>query len=386
MSLSTGTGHLSRRLLLQAGAAAATVLALPLKAFAQDKPVVRIMGVETAALEDWTAFEDETGVKIEFTPINSDPGIFRQEVVANAAGENQDLFLMDGGIQTQLGPQGFFLPIDGAQVPGWDKMRADLKQSPLLADPQGTTYGVPAVLNADSFAYFPDLVKGSEPLSYSLLFEDEATKGKVGLENTWLTTLPMAATYLKVAKGAAIANPSNMTAEEAKTVVDFLVERKKAGQFRLLWSTYDESLDAMARKETIVSNVWEPVVKALVGRGEKVVYAKAKEGYNKWLIGAYIPSQVKDRGTEATVYKAIGGFLGGAYALQIAKLRGYSTGNPQAGLDFAKAHSSAPEEVAALEANIVKIDEKFASPEFWQNVTPDNLEAIEAEWDRFKQA
>jgi putative spermidine/putrescine transport system substrate-binding protein len=380
------TATISRRTLLQTSAAASVAAMMPGAARADTGGTIRIMGVETAALDDWTEYTAETGLKVEFTGINSDPGIFRQEVVANAAGENVDIFLMDGGIEDELGTKGYFMPLDGTKIPGWTDMPEDVRQSPLVTDPKGTVYGVPAVLNADSFAYDADVIDGAAPLSFGLLFDSDKTLGRVGLENAWLTTLPMAATYLKASKGAAIQNPSNMTADEAKLVVDFLIARKKAGQFRALWSSFDESVDMLARKEAIVSNVWEPAVKALQKQGKNYRYAYTVEGYNKWLIGAYVPSQVKDRGTEDMVYKALGGFLGGSYSARIAVLRGYATGRPELGLEYAKSHNLPADQIADIEANISKINKKFMAQLFWQNTTPDNLSVIEGEWERFRQA
>lgn len=386
VSIDKSAIHLSRRGAL-AAASAGSLLAMPWirRSAAADGDTINIMGVETAALDDWTAFEQETGLKVAFTGINSDPGLFQQEIVANAAGDTTDIFLMDGGIQSTLGPKGYFMALDTTTLPGWDQLPDDLRHSPLLMGSDQKLYGIPAVLNADSFAYYPDAISEKEPLSLALLFESEETMGKVGLENTWLTTLPMAATYMKVAKGATIGDPANMTPAEAASVVDFLLERKRAGQFRLFWATFDESLDAMARRETIVSNVWEPVVKQLNRDGKDVRYAATREGYNKWLIGAYVASQVAERGNQEVVQKALAGLLGGAYSARIAELRGYGTAHPQLGLEYLKAHAGTPEQIQAVEANIVKIDQKFKAPLFWQNAAPDNLRAIEAEWERLRQ-
>lgn len=376
----------SRRDFLR-GATALSMATLFSQAARADEDTVQIMGVETAALDDWSEYQAETGLKVAFTGINSDIGIFRQEVVANSAGDNIDIFLMDGGIQEELGPGGFFLPIDGSRVPGWSDMPESLRNSPLLTDSKGTLYGIPAVLNADSFAYYPELTPDNgKPLSFSLLFESDVTKGKVGLEDNWLTTLAMAAAFLKASKNMAIENPSSMTAEECKKVVDYLIERKKAGQFRALWKSYDESVDMLGSQEVIVSNVWEPAVKQLQKAGKNVKYAYTVEGYNKWLIGAYVPTQVKDRGTEEMVYKALGGLLGGAYCARIAVLRGYATGRPQLGLEYAKAHNYSAEQIADIQANIDKVNKKFEAPLFWQNAAPAEVTAIEAEWDRFRQA
>ncbi|MBS7537509.1 ABC transporter substrate-binding protein [Ancylobacter lacus] len=379
---------LSRRAVLKAAAAGAAVLAAPglIRQARAATPTVRIMGVETAALTDWSAFEKETGLTVEFTGINSDPGIFRQEVVANAAGERIDIFLMDGGIEDELGTKGFFAPIDTAKVKGWGEAPAAVMNSPLAQGPDGQQFGMPVVMNADSFAYYPEAIDEKEPLSYALLFESDTTLGKVALENTWLTSLPMAATYLKVTGRQTIADPSNMTPAEAKAVVDFLVARKKAGQFRALWSTFEESIDLMARKEVVAINCWEPAVKELHKQGKDVRYAFTREGYNKWMICAYVPKEAATGARADIVAKALSGFLGGAYAAQIAVLRGYATANAKAGLAYAETQKMPAEDIESIKANIAKIEKKFAAPLFWQNAAPANLQAIEAEWERFRQA
>ena len=121
-------------------------------------------------------------------------------------------------------------------------------------------------------------------------------------------------------------------------------------------------------------------------KGLNFQYAFTKEGYNKWLIGAYVPSQVKERGTEDLVYKALGGLLGGFYSARIATLRGYATGRPELGLEYAKSRNLPAEQITDIENNIAKINKKFRAPLFWQNTTPENLSVIEGEWERFRQA
>lgn len=379
---------LSRRSFLKASAAAGGIMTFPAiigRARAADN-TIHIMGVETAALDDWSAFEKQTGLKVEFEGMGSDPGIFRQEVVANEIGERVDIVLMDGGIEDDLGEKGFFMPLTGEGVPTWSKISPEILKSPLATGPTGIQYGLPVVMNADSFAYYPEEIGEDEPLSYALMFESEKTLGKVALENTWLTTFPMAAMYLASTGRAKIANVSDMTAEEAKTVADFLIERKKAGQFRTFWSTWEESVDLLSSKEVIVENCWEPAVLEVRKKGGKVNYATTKEGYNKWVICAYVPKQVADRGAMDNVNKALEGFLGGAYASRIATLRGYATANPTSGLDYAKQQGQPQADIDAIEANILKIDKKFAAPQFWQNAAPTNVQAIELEFERFRTA
>jgi spermidine/putrescine-binding protein len=387
-----GLRHRSRRRFLKGSAAAGALLAAPaiLKVSPRQaraaENTVRIIGPDVVAVEDWSDFERETGLTIEWSAIASDPGVFMQEVIANAAGDDYDIFCFDGGTEDRLGPDGYIVPIDESAMKRWGGVADNVKRSPLLQGKDGTQYGVPLVFNADSFAFFPDKVGQEEPLSYNLLFESEQTMGKVALEDTWLTTFAMAGMYLKHHGMATIDQPSNMTPGEAKATADFLVERKKAGQFRALWGTWEESIDLMANGEVLVENCWEPAVKALQRQGHNVRYAYTVEGYNKWMLAAYIPSQAKDRGDLPKIYKAIDGFLGGAYGAQIAVLRGYATGNPRMALDFARDSKWPAEKIEAIEANIAKIDKKFTAEQFWQNASPDNVEAVEAEWQRFVQA
>ncbi|MGE0006980.1 MAG: PotD/PotF family extracellular solute-binding protein [Parvibaculaceae bacterium] len=378
----------SRRRVLKGTAGAAAVLAMPglVRGAAAQENVVRIMGVSTAALDDWSDFEKETGLTVEFTSLSSDPGVFRQEVVANAAGERFDILLMDGGIEDDLGVKGFFMPITGDGVPSWPSVPPEILKSPLALAPDGTQYGLPVVMNADGFGYVVDEIGEDEPLSWSLVFESDKTRGRVGLENTWLTTFPMAAMVVKAKGLMPIKDVSDMTPEEAKAVADYLIERKRAGQFRTLWSTWEESIDLFTRKEVIVANCWEPAVKELQRKGMNIRYASTREGYNKWVICAYVPSQVVDRGGQAVVARALEGFLGGAYAARIAVLRGYATARSEAGMQYAKDHGFSAEDIEAISGKIAQINERFKVPDFWQNATPTHVQAIEAEFDRFRSA
>lgn len=377
----------SRRSFLKGAAALAAVpLAAPFvsrRAFAASEKV-RVMGVSTCALQDWSSFEQDTGMAIDFVGVNSDPGVFMQEVVANSAGDDFDLFVFDGGIEDRLGASGHFQPLDPSRLKLWEQVSADVKSSPLLLGTDDTRYGAPIVFNADSFGYYPDAVEGPEPLSWGVVFDNDALIGKVAIEDTWLTTMPNAALYLK-GKGEAIAEPSDMTAEEASRVADFLIERKKKGQFRAFWHSYEESVDLLGNGEVQVQQCWEPVAKQLQRDGKPVRYASCKEGYSKWMIGAYLPSQATDQRLERA-YKTIDWFLDGHYGALMAIQQGYATSNPQAALNYAKTEGLKAEEVAAIELNIEKVETKMGLPFYWQNSSPANVTAIEAEWQRFKQA
>ena len=52
-----------------------------------------------------------------------------------------------------------------------------------------------------------------------------------------------------------------MTRDEAKVVVDYLIERKKAGQFRTLHSAFEEQVQLLTNKEVVIINCWEPATR-----------------------------------------------------------------------------------------------------------------------------
>jgi spermidine/putrescine-binding protein len=380
-----------RTLLIRVGATGATIALAPLAqgrpfVTAQEADAIQMWGVGTVTLEDWSTFDEVNGVEVTFTASPDVPGDIMNQIVVQGAGERYDLLASDGGIEDVMGPEGHFLPIDTSKLTNWEGVPETLKSSPLISA-DGTLYGIPVVYNADSFGYYPEDL-GGEVDSFKVLFDDERTMGKVSLEDNWLTSLPMAATYLKGNGLAEIGNPSDMTEEEANAVVDFLIERKQAGQFRALWSGWEESIDLLARKEVIAENCWEPAVKELVAQGKDVRYAWTKEGYNKWLIGAWVLQGAEAHGTIDAVYKVLDGLLGGYYGAEIGLLRGYATGRPDLAIEYAKEHADqfTAEDVAALEENGAKVEEKFAAEDFWQNANPTNRKAIEEAWQRFREA
>ena len=385
---------LSRRSLLKGTAAVAATLAAPaivtapLRRAAAADNVIRIMGVTTVALPDWAEFEKDTGLKVEFTPIDDAIGTFLHEVEANDAGERYDLFAAFSGPWKGLAEKGHLLQVDSARIANWSGVSESVKTSPLIMGGEGALWSVPLVMNADSFAYFPELTgapPAPEPVSWNLLFDNEATKGMVALDDSFFT-LQHAAAYLKFHKLAEIGNPGNLTASEAATVANFLIERKKAGQFRTFWVTYDEQVSLLVNQEVAAETAWEPAALEARAQGVPVEYAWTIEGYDKWMINAFIPAEAKDRGNLDQIYTALNWFMGGASAAQIAELRGYVTPRSDLGKAYAEAAGWTPEQVAGIEDTIAKLDKKFSHELFWNSGWPDDIDAYEREMSRFKNA
>jgi spermidine/putrescine-binding protein len=380
-----------RRFLTQTGAlaaASAAPLAMSSRPAKAEDNVIRMMGVTTVALPDWSQFEADTGLKMEFTPIDDNIGHFYHEVKANDAGDRHDIFAQLTGVHKSLSEEGYIMPIDGTQMELWSGVSKDVSENPLL---RGTTgqWGVPLVFNADTFGYFPEVLNEPRPpeaVSYDLVFNNEKTLGRVGLDDSFFT-LTWAGGYMKGAGFAPdIGNPADMTPEEAATVADFLIERKKAGQFRAFWATYEEQVSLFVNREVDVALCWEPGVKDAQAQGADVEYATTHEGYSKWMIAGFIPTQAKERGNLENIYKALNWFLGGAYSAEIAGLRGYGTARPDLGLQYAADNDWTDEQTQVIHENMHKIKVKFAHPEWWDSGVPQHLDAFEREMDRFRNA
>ena len=79
------------------------------------------------------------------------------------------------------------------------------------------------------------------------------------------------ANFLKVNGRLKIEDPANLTPEQAKAVVDYAVERKKAGTFRTVHNSFEEQMQLIQNREVDVLECWEPAVK----EAEKTMKNKA---------------------------------------------------------------------------------------------------------------
>ena len=222
--------------------------------------------------------------------------------------------------------------------------------------------------------------------SYAALF-DPQWKGYVALEDNYTTAAQKTALYLKKAGLAQIGNPDDMTKEEFKTVIDFLIDQKKKGQFRVIWNSFEQAVNLIVNKEVYVIDCWEPMVFVAKSKGVDAVYADPKEGYLLWAMAAYLvknPNRSAEQTTAA--YQLLDFMLGGWYGATLTNLRGYMT-NPQA-VEYAAANPSEfPADQAKRVAEITdNVKRKFQAGGTWQNRWPTEVEFYEAEWSRFKAA
>lgn len=339
---------------------------------------------------DWSRFEQPTGNQVNLVSIGNAPSAVVNQLLAGGGLTAFDVINIVGGMQKPLVDNDLILELDTSRLPNWQK---DTYVEQYLAP--GTPgfqfigyeeriYGVPTVLQGDSFAYLPE--ETGDLNSYAALF-DPRFRGFVALEDNYTTAGQKTALFLKHSGQAEIADPADMTPDEVRTVIDFLIEQKRAGQFRVIWSSFEQAVNLITSKEVHVIDCWEPMVFVARDQGHDVVYAAPKEGYLLWAMAAYAVNN-PERSEEdlADTYALLDFMLGPWYGAKITLLRGYMT-NPMAP-EYAKAH---PDEFSAEEAARVAeitagVQRKFEQGGTWQNRWPTHVDVYEEEWQRFKSA
>lgn len=339
---------------------------------------------------DWSPFEEPTGDQVNLVSIGNAPSAVINQLIAGGGLSTFDVINIVGGMQKPLVDNDLILELDPSRLSNW-KSNTYIEKYLAAGTPgfqfigyEDTIYGVPTVLQGDSFAYLPQ--EAGDLDSYAALF-DPRFKGFVALEDNYTTAGQKTALFLKHSGQAKIDDPADMTPEEVRTVIDFLVEHKKAGQFRVIWSSFEQAVNLITSKEVHVIDCWEPMVFVARDQGHDVVYAAPKEGYLLWAMAAYVVNN-PERGEEDlnATYELLDFMLGPWYGAKITLLRGYMT-NPMAP-EYAKSH---PEEFSAEEAARVAeitdgVQRKFEQGGTWQNRWPTHVDVYEEEWQRFKAA
>jgi len=359
-------------------------------AFGQAKTSVNFVDIGVGDPGDWSKYTATSGASVNLISIGNAPSAILNVLVGGGGAATYDVINIVGGMQKPLVENDLVEQIDGSKLPNWNKdsyIQEFLKPgSPgfKFIGYKDKVYGVPTVLQGDSFAYLPEATGDLD--SYGAFF-DPKWRGYVALEDNYTTAGQKTALYLKKSNLASIANPDDLTPAEIKIVVDFLIEKKKEGQFRTLWSSFEQAVNLLVSKEVKVLDCWEPMVFVAETKGVKAVYARPKEGYLLWAMAAYVVRNPQ-RSPEKTkaAYELLDFMLGPWYGAKITLLRGYMT-NPQAA-PYAQAH--ADEFPAGQAGRIAAIDKgvksKFELGGTWQNRWPTEVETYESEWARFKAA
>jgi putative spermidine/putrescine transport system substrate-binding protein len=339
---------------------------------------------------DWSKFNAATGSDVNVVSMGNAPSAVVNQLLAGGGLNTFDIINIVGGMQEPLIENNLILPLDTSRLKNWAKntyIREYLAKGTPGFDFIGykdKLYGVPTVLQGDSFAYLPD--ETGELDSYGALF-DRKFRGYVSLEDNYTTAGQKTALFLKETGQAKITDPADMTPEEIKTVMDFLIEQKKAGQFRVIWSSFEQAVNLLVNKEVHVMDSWEPMVFVARSKGINAKYADPKEGYLLWAMAAYIVNKPGITESELDeTYALLDFMLGPWYGARITLMRGYMT-NPMAA-DYAKSDPGEfkPDEAKQVSEISTRVAAKFAKGGTWQNRWPTHVDVYEEEWQRFMSA
>jgi len=248
-------------------------------------------------------------------------------------------------------PTGVMQPIDARKIKLADKIvpiftRGRLTPDSLVA--QGTTpYSVgyvdgpssktfakqqtewmtliPTIFNADTLGIRPDLV--GRPISQWKDLVDPAFKGKASILNIPSIGIMDAAMVMESLGTIKYADKGNMTKPEIDKTVAFLIEAKKAGQFRAFWKSFDESVNLMASGEVIIQSMWSPAVAAVRSKGIECTYQPLKEGYRAWADGLGLAKHLTGLELDAA-YEYINWYLSGWVGAYLNR-QGYYSAVPE---------------------------------------------------------
>jgi putative spermidine/putrescine transport system substrate-binding protein len=167
---------------------------------------------------------------------------------------------------------------------------------------------IPTIYNADTLGIRPDLV--GRPISHWKDLVDPAFKGKAAILNIPSIGIMDAAMVMESLGTMKYADKGNMTKPEIDKTIAFLIETKKAGQFRAFWKSFDESVNLMASGEVIIQSMWSPAVAAVRSKGIKCTYQPLAEGYRAWAGGLGLAKHLKGLELEVA-YEYINWYLSG---------------------------------------------------------------------------
>jgi len=194
---------------------------------------------------------------------------------------------------------------------------------------------IPTIYNADTLGIRPDLV-GRKIGNWRDLV-DPAFKGKAAILNIPSIGIMDAAMIMESLGAIKYVDKGNMTKPEIDKTIAFLIETKKAGQFRSFWKSFDESVNLMASGEVIIQSMWSPAVAAVRSKGIPCVYQPLAEGYRAWAGGLGIAKHLS--GLElGAAYEYINWYLSGWVGAYLNRQGYYS-----AVLETAKANMSPDE-------------------------------------------
>jgi putative spermidine/putrescine transport system substrate-binding protein len=180
---------------------------------------------------------------------------------------------------------------------------------------------IPTIYNADTLGIRPDLIK--KPIRHWSELVDPDFKGKAAIINVPSIGIMDAAMTVESLGMMKYGDKGNMTKPEIDKTIAFLIDKKKSGQFRAFWKSFEESVDLMSSGEVIIQSMWSPAVTAVRSKGIACTYQPLEEGYRGWGGGLGIAKHLTGLERDAA-YEYINWYLSGWTGAYLAKQGYYS--------------------------------------------------------------
>ena len=335
---------------LTAGAAI-TSLSFPAILHAKNKyPTIKVVGTHVTLQEDIRKkAQKDLGINIEFYPGGS------AEVILKAITDPSsfDIYEQWSNSIKVLHQADAIQPIETKRLKYWDEINSlsktgkisqkahvgagDAPNKILYVQKDGSigpnatdqVSFMPYVHNVDSFGYNSAVIPRGKPYeteSWAWLL-DEAHHGRVALVNEPTIGIFDAALAVE-AKGLMKFNDmGNMSIKEINQLFKILIEYKRKGHFRGVWSSVPHSAELMSSNQVDIESMFSPAVSTLNGQGIPCVYAAPKEGYRAWHGVMCLSSESKDERKDAA-YSFMNWWLSGWAGAFIAR-QGYYISNPE---------------------------------------------------------
>ena len=286
--------------------AAVTSLSFPAILHARNKyPTIRVLGTHVTLQEEIRKkAQEDLGINIDFFPGGS------AEVMLKASMDPStfDLYEQWSNSIRPLWDADAIQPIQTKRLKYWDEINPLSKTGKISAKAKigagdspnkvlfiqkdgslGSTATdeisfMPYVHNVDSFGYNSAVIPKGIPYeteSWAWLL-DEKHHGRVALVNEPTIGLFDAALAVEAKGLMRFKDMGNMSRQEIDKLFSILIEYKKKGHFRGVWSSVPNSIELMATSQVDIESMFSPAVSALNGMGTPCVYAAPKEGYRAW--------------------------------------------------------------------------------------------------------
>ncbi len=423
----TTTQRLSRRRALQTAAvsiAASPTFAAP-GIHIKKKRTLRVLGTHVTLQEELRKqAETDLGIDLIFSPGGS------AEVLHKASTRPQsfDLYEQWSNSIRVLWQAGAIQPIETDRIRFWSEINrlttdgrltdtarlgaGDAPNKLLFVQRDGTLGSsatpnvsfLPYVHNVDSFGYNASQIPRGKPYtteSWSWMLDDRY-RGKVAVVNApeiGIFDLALAAQ----AKGLIqFEDIGNFTRSELDKLFRILVDYRKQGHFRGVWSSVPASVKMMSRGEAMIESMFSPAVFDLQASGIDCVYASPKEGYRAWHGVMCMSSATTDPAIKDTAYEFMNWWLSGWPGAFIAR-QGYYISNPQrsrpllsdAEWDYWYRGEPASEDLTGVGGQVVvkkgsrrdggSYERRFSNIAVWNTVI-DNYEYSLRLWNEFLSA